>query len=88
MKIKNGFIVRQIAAQNVAVPVGATSKDFHGMIKLNESALLIWEQLENDTTEQMIVSAILDKYNVSEEQAKEDVHIFIEVLRNAGILEE
>ena len=88
MKVKNGFIVRQIAGQNVAVPVGATSKDFHGMIKLNESGLLIWKCLENDTTEQAIVKAMLEQYNVTEEQAKEDVRCFVEVLRNAGILQE
>ena len=88
MKVKKGFIVRQIAGQNVAVPVGATSKDFHGMIKLNETGLLIWKCLENDITEDAIALAILEKYDVSEELAKEDVHAFVEVLRNAGILEE
>lgn len=88
MKVKNGFIVRQIAGQNVAVPVGQASKDFHGMIKLNESGLLIWKCLEKDTDEDAIVSAMLEKYDVTAEQARLDVHAFTEVLRNAGILEE
>ena len=64
------------------------SKSFHGMVKLNESGLFIWQQLVNDTTESAIVAAMLEKYDVPAEQAEADVHSFIEVLRNAGILEE
>lgn len=88
MKIKDGFIIRQISDQTVAVPVGETSKSFHGMIKLNESGLFIWKALENDTTEEKIIDAMLEKYDVSREQASNDVCQFIGALRNAGIIED
>lgn len=86
MKRKPGFIVRKISGQNVAVAIGEASKSFHGMIKLNDTGLIIWNALAKDVTEDDIVAAILEQYDVSREQASEDVHNFVEVLRDAGIV--
>jgi hypothetical protein len=86
MKRKSGFIVRKISGQNVAVAVGETSKSFHGMIKLNDSALIIWNALANDVTEDDIVAAVLEEYDAPKDQVSADVHNFVEVLRDAGII--
>lgn len=88
MKRKQGFIVRQIAGQNVAIAIGEMSKSFHGMIKLNNSGLFIWNKLENETTEEEIVAALTEEYEVDAERAASDAKSFIEVLRSAGILAE
>ena len=88
MKRRPGFIVRKISGQNVAVAIGEASKSFHGMIKLNDSGLIIWNALAKDVSEEDIVKAILDEYDVSTEQAAEDVHNFVEVLKDAGIVVE
>lgn len=42
MKIKEGFIIRQVGGENIVVPIGKTGKDFHGMIKLNDSGAFLW----------------------------------------------
>ena len=86
MKRRPGFIVRKISGQNVAVAIGEASKSFHGMIKLNDTGLIIWNALAKDVTEDDIVAAILEQYDVSREQASEDVHNFVEVLKDAGIV--
>ena len=86
MKRKPGFIVRKISGQNVAVAIGEASKSFHGLIKLNDSGLIIWNALAKDVSEDDIVKAILEEYDVSSEQAAKDVHKFIEVLKDAGIV--
>ena len=88
MKRKPGFIVRKISGQNVAVAIGEASKSFHGIIKLNDSGLVIWNALAKDVTEDDIVSALLEQYDVAPEQAAEDVHGFVEVLKDAGIVVE
>ena len=88
MKRKPGFIVRKISGQNVAVAIGEASKTFHGMIKLNDSGLIIWNALAKDVTEADIVDAILEQYEVDPEQAAADVHSFVEVLKDAGIVVE
>ena len=86
MRRKQGFIVDEIAGENVAVPVGEMSKSFHGMIKLNGTALLIWEQLENDVTEAQITDAIVAAYDVDRSLAAADVARIVGVLKNAGIV--
>ncbi len=86
MKRKQGFIVREIAGKTVAVAIGEMSKEFHGLLTLNETSLFIWKQLENDTTEENIVSNLIKVYDVDEDRAKNDVHKIIEVLKNAGIV--
>ena len=43
MKIKNGFVVRKVGGESVVVPVGEMSKEFHGMINLNETGAFLWE---------------------------------------------
>ena len=88
MKIKKGFIVRQIAGQNVAIATGEMSKKFHGMIKLNDTGLFIWNLLQNDTTEAVIVDAVTAEYEVDVETATADVRRILGVLKDAGIIEE
>ena len=86
MRRKQGFIVDEIAGENVAVPVGEMSKSFHGMIKLNGTALFIWEQLENDVTEEQITDAIVAAYDVDRSLAAADVARIVGVLKNAVIV--
>ena len=87
MKIKKGFIVRQIAGQNVAIAIGEMSKKFHGMIKLNDTGLFIWNLLQNDVTEDEIVAAMTSEYEVDKETATADVRRIVGVLKDAGIVE-
>ena len=59
MKIKEGFVVRKIANQYMAVPVGARAKELHGMIGLNETAAFLWELLKEERTEEELVEELL-----------------------------
>ena len=42
MKIKKGFVLRVVGGEHVVVPVGEMSKQFHGMINLNETGAFLW----------------------------------------------
>ena len=86
MKIKNGFVLRKIADQYMAVPVGARAKELHGMIGLNETAAFIWERLSSGQTRDEIVKSLCEEYDVLEDVAAESVERFIEKLRTEGML--
>ena len=86
MKIKSGFVVRKIANQYMAVPVGARAKELHGMIGLNETAAFLWEQLKEERTEEELVQSLLAEYEVEEEQASRSVKRFHELLKQEGVL--
>ena len=88
MKIKKGFIVRKIGGQNVAVATGAASKSFSGMIKLNETGKLLWDQLTVGADVDTLVAKILEEYEIEESVARADVVRFVEHLTAVGARED
>ena len=88
MKIKNGFVAREIAGQYVVVALGQASKIFNGIIKLNDSAKFIWDMLVKGAEKEEIVDALLNEYEGVEAAVVEaDVENFINQLKGANILE-
>lgn len=88
MKIKNGFVAKEIAGQYVVVALGKASKIFNGIIKLNESGKFIWDKLSVGAEKEDIVNALLEEYEgVDRETAERDVEKFIDELKGANILE-
>ena len=87
MKIKKGFVAKEIAGQYVVVALGAASKIFNGIIKLNDSAKFIWDMLSEGAEKAEIVDALLAEYDVDKETAECDVDAFVAQLEGANILE-
>ena len=86
MKIKDGYLLSEVAGNHVVVPVGNVS--FNGMLNLNETGVLIWKKLEAGCEESDLVAAFLEEYDVSKERAEQDVAIFVNKLREAGIIDD
>ncbi len=86
MKLKSGFVVREVAGKTLAVAVGERSREFHGMITLNGSGRVIWDALASDTTEEAIVDRLLEEYEIDRETAARDVAAFVGKLRESGVL--
>ncbi len=87
MKVKNGFILRNVAGSNIVVPTGKACMDFNGMITMNDTAAFIWNCLQQDTTEDAILSEILKEYQVEENVARQCIADVITKLQEAGCLE-
>ena len=88
MKIKNGFVAKEIAGQYVVVALGQASKIFNGIIKLNESGKFFWDMLVKGAEKEDLVKALLEEYEgVDEATATADIDRFIGELRGANILE-
>lgn len=86
MKIKSGFILRNVGGQNVVVAVGAASRSFSGIIRLNETGKFLWERLTAEKTEEELCDALLSEYELSAEQARADVSAFVQKLKEAELL--
>jgi hypothetical protein len=86
MKIRDGFVLRQVADATIVVPAGDTAIDFNGMITLNETAAFLWSLLESDTDEEAMVKAMLAEYEVDEETARNGIERFVNKLRDEGLL--
>lgn len=87
MKIKDGFELKEIADNYLAIPTQDNIVDFSSIIMLNETSAFLWLKLENDITEDELVSLLLEEYDVDEKTAREDIGRFISELKNAGLLE-
>ena len=87
MKIKEGFVLRQVLDESIVVASGEASKSFHGMIKLNDSGADIWEWISKGLSEDEIAEKLAEKYELSIEKAKEDTSDMIKQMAEAGFLE-
>lgn len=85
MKLKDGFILREVAGQTVVLPVGG-DLDLNMMITLNETGAFLWKQLENENDEAGLVAALLAEYDVDEATAKNAVEGFVAKLNENGFL--
>ncbi len=80
------FVLRKVCGLNVVLPTGAKVKDFGGALNLNDTAALIFEQLQAGKTVEDTVAALVTKYDVTPETALADVQETIELLREAGVI--
>ena len=87
MKIKEDFVLREVADSYVVVPVNKLTLDFNGIINLNETGAFLFEKLQNGCKKADLLKAMLDEYEVSEEKASADPDIFIQKLSEADVLE-
>ena len=87
MKIKDGYLLREVAGNIIDVPVGDASVEFNGMISLNETGAFLWKLLKNDVEPKFLLSELMKEYDVEEEQAKKDITDVINKLYSAGVLE-
>lgn len=86
MKIKEGFILRKVGKQFVVAVTGEASKNFNGMMRLNEEAAFAFGLLKEDITEDQLVAAFMEKYGSEEEATRADISYFLGKLREADAL--
>lgn len=87
MKIKEGFVMREVAGRAVVIATGEASKHFHGMINLNSIGKIIWESVQKGLDEEAIAEKLTQQYDVTLEQARHDVHQILQKMIDAGITE-
>ena len=85
MKLKDGFLLRQVAGQTVVLPVSG-DLDLNMMITLNDTGAFLWERLQNEIDEVALVAALLEEYDVDEAPAKNSVAAFVTKLNDNGFL--
>jgi hypothetical protein len=88
LKIKEGFVLREVMGNYVVVAIGEASRNFRGMIKLNATAADIWNCISKGMDEAGIYDALFDKYEVDGEVLRADIRSTVETLRANGLLEE
>lgn len=86
MRIKEGFITRKINDFYAVVPINKKVLDFSGMMTLNASGKVLYDLLLNDISVDELIAQMRDLYDVSQEQAKKDIELFIKKLEDHDLL--
>ena len=87
MEIKKKLMKRQIGGETFLVPLGKSVYDTNGLFFLTELGAFIWDRLPQVQSEEEIVNAILDEYDVEQAQAAQDVSDFFGKLRELEIID-
>ena len=85
MKLKESYITHDSDGEQILLD---TSSSFAGLIRSNKTAAFIVECLKEDTTQEKIVEAMLEKYDAPKDVLAKDVSAVIEKLRKVGAIDE
>lgn len=85
MRIKEGFVLKTVAGENIVVPVG-NNVSFNAIISLNETGTFLWRQLLEEKTHEQLLEALLNEYNVDKETATQDIDKFTKRLSEVNLI--
>lgn len=89
MRVKQGFLLREIADSWVVVPIGQRVVEFNGLMSLSESGALLWRRLEEKVEDnQELISLLTKNYDVDEKIARADVQEFLTAIGERGFIEQ
>jgi hypothetical protein len=86
MKLNHEFVLREVAGETLLVPVGTATLSLNGMLVLNGCGRFLWNRLPAAASEEALVDALLEEYEVDRPTAEQDVREFLADLRKLGIL--
>ena len=89
MKIKNGFVLRQVCGENVIVGEGLDAINFGKMLALNETAAWLWQQAQamGEFTIEALADKLSNEYEVTPDEARRDVAAIIDEWKAVNVVE-
>lgn len=88
MKIKDGFILREVADTWVVVPLGKRVAQFNGLIRLSETGAFLWLNIDQGKEKAALTDLLINEYRIDRETAAADIDAFISDLYQKNLLEE
>jgi len=88
MRLKDGFVLREVCGRQVLMGEGLAVVDFGKLLELNEPAAWLWEtarKMGEFTTEEL-VEKLCEEYNVDSEEARQDITEMLTEWQNVGLL--
>ena len=88
MKIKDGFILKDVAGSKIVIATGAQRINFNGVITFNDVGAEVFNMLDGTNSVEDIISKISADYNVDSNLVKNDVEKLIEKMRKHNLIDE
>ena len=89
MKIKKGFVLREVCGEHVIVGEGLGAINFGRLLALNETAAWLWKEAQamGDFTVETLAERLCENYEVSADEARRDVADIIGEWQKVEVLE-
>ena len=87
MRRKSDFVARNVADQDLIVPVGPRLVDMNAVIVLNPTGRFVWDLLGKDRSVEDLTDAVAERFDVDIERARADVQAFLDDIKQMGLLE-
>lgn len=88
MKIKNGFVLREMCGENIVAGEGLEHINFNKLISLNSTAAFLWNSLiGKEFTEEEMAQLLVEEYGIDMELALKDSKALCTAWAEAGIAE-
>ncbi|MBQ5648428.1 MAG: PqqD family protein [Alistipes sp.] len=87
MKFKAGYKVRSMAGENVVIMQGTAGSDMTRIISLNDSSLLLWNELQDKEFEvEDVTNILVDTYKIDTATAERDAKAWVEKLQECNLI--
>jgi hypothetical protein len=81
------YVTRRIAGETIVVPIRAEAAQLDSVYVFNEVGARIWELIEGGRSAEAVIAALTAEFEVDTERARADLIAFVDVLRQAGLVE-
>lgn len=88
MKIKDGYILKDVAGAKIVIATGAQRLNFNGVMTFNEVGAVVFNMLDGTNSVQDIVTKIAEDYGVPFERVQTDVENLIKKMKEHNLIEE
>lgn len=87
MRFKQEYKVRSIAGENVVIMQGRYGSDVTRVISLNETSLMLWNELQGEEFDlAKVVALLLENYDVDEATATKDAEAWLAKLKECNLV--
>lgn len=89
MRIRQGFVLREVCGENVVVGEGLGAINFGKLLAMNETAAWLWKQAVamGDFTVEALAERLCGEYEVTDVEAQADVKAIVAEWQEAGVME-
>ena len=88
MKIKDGFVLREMCGEKIVTGEGFEHINFNKLISLNATAAYLWEELSGkEFTVEEMARLLVERYDIDMDLALKDSAHLYQAWKDAGVAE-
>lgn len=81
-QLKSKFVTREVGNELIVVPLSANVAQMNELFTLNETAKVIWENLNEGIDMPTLIQTITDTFDIDKYTAEKDIELFLQRLES------